>query len=458
MNQFKLPILCVAVTAASLMMVSCEEEVKGDLDGDLPKVNINSSIKPINQKVEAIVSAEQGVDDLATAAAAPIANVVTNVTAASDSIESMTIFSNLMSSAPEPSAVAQSRKINPFKRVMDEDNSMAEMITELLDLQNATADLSTNTITVGLNPSVICDDAEPDYEQCLTILDDVSLSIQVINSEAGLITVQYAGYSPLQLAYEPDRLAALVDLSELKSAGLALDIKTDNTDFEDVPDVFEGQFSVSINATENNATLTTSIPETVRIGDGSNNIELTTTNNLATLELDSSAQTIQFTSDINSVSGQIEVEEGDVVAITFGGASFDLLIDGLAQTMTLTNSGMVGNGLTVSMNNEPLLAAMIAPFSAAYAESDKSLSFLSLLDLSLSLNLMGDDSSQESISMSVEVEIPADTVLFSDVNNMDALTVQNGSVNIAITMDDVEVVAESFVAGDVVEIESEEEE
>ena len=340
---------------------------------------------------------------------------------------------------------------------MDEDNSMADMMTELLDLQNATADLSTNTITVGLNPSAICDDEDPDYEQCLAILDEVNLSIQVINSEAGVITVQYAGHSPLQLAYEPDRLAALVDLGELKSAGLALDNTTGKSDFEEVPELFEGQFSVSINATENNATLTTSIPETVRIGDGSNNIELTTTNNLATLELDSAAKTIQFTSDINSVSGQIEVEEGDVVAITFGGASFDLLIDGLAQTMTLTNSGMVGNGLTVSMNNEQLLSAMIAPFSAAYAESDKSLSFLSLLDLSLSLNLMGDDSSQESISMSVEVESPADTVLFSDVNNMDALTVQSGEVDINISVDGTQIVAESFVAGDVVEIESEDE-
>ena len=111
MNQFKLPVLCVAVTAASLMMLSCEEEVKGDLDGELPKVNIDSSIKPVNQEIEAIVSAEQGVDDLAAAASVPIANVVTNVSAASDSIRSMTILSNLMSSA-EPLAVSQCRRAN----------------------------------------------------------------------------------------------------------------------------------------------------------------------------------------------------------------------------------------------------------------------------------------------------------------------------------------------------------
>ncbi|BCE03348.1 hypothetical protein [Marinicellulosiphila megalodicopiae] len=436
MGQFKLPALCVAITAASLLTVSCEEDTQS------LKVEIDSNIAPINQEIKAMTDLNQGMNNLSSGIAAPAANVTTNLDSAVSIMSSMSIMGSFFGSDEEfdddtssmnnESNSIMSRALNSAVSAKAANDSMEDTINGLFDVANATADLSTNTISVGVNTDNLCDTGDTD---CLTVLDNVVLQIQVINNVAGIITVTYSGYEPFEFSYAPDYLAMLVDLGELKAAGLAIDTELGTDNFSEVPATFDGQFAISVAASADQATVMSWIPQMIQIGDSTNVISVDATSNLSTFALDAVLETIQITSSMNAIIGQFTGDSGEDVSINFGGANFDLLIDGINETATITNSNLAG--LSFSLDGDVLLSAMVANFSAQYTESDETISLTTAFDAMLEFTdvFLSDETDDGTTVTYVEstanVDFNLDMTSGTQLTSVnDELTVQAGSVTL----------------------------
>jgi hypothetical protein len=435
-------------------------------------VDTGSSITPQGQMAVQLDNAKQGVDGAAKSLSASAASSLSSISAM------LTPLSNMMPedeggvvTTSESMAKAYKVVSSEFKAlatrsaVTEAENElnisasdMEALMTELFDMDTAVLDEANNTISLKLNLNKFCDlddytdfgDAQDMYTECLKVLGKVTLSITAINEYAGVVTLMYGDNAPFQLAYEPSAMAVLVDLAEFKATIIELADDGDLVISTEIPSTFEGQAAVSIKVNTNTVEVSTWIQEAIAIGEGQNNLTISATDNLATLTLDSLAQTIHLTADVNSINGQVNLTQFDdeysdetgewteistamPLNIAFFGGTADVLVDAHEQKVTVKNTGTDSSGLALMLDNEMLFEASLAKLSATLDIANEYVLFDSVLDASLSA--VGEDYNCNDGSImlrrTVDIDITSGTSI-TDTN------IYNGTMSMTLTEENLE--------------------
>ena len=299
-------------------------------------------------------------------------------------------------------------------------------------IEKSTVTQNGNIYTVDPDENAICSDPQLkpetlDINQCISLLGGMTMVVTVNGTSGNEVTAattrfKYKGSTFVETDFTTTSGYYQVDLGGSKI--LLTDIKPmlDATDRFDLPATMSGSIRWAFSApNENNASITLSIPQTVRLVNTTAGEEIDLTLNRTDKLLSVSADATATTLDLEVGFQALNVLFNDTNAT--GSFPVQLSLNALTGKVSLTNEGnnmqITGLGIdglklkvdgteALSVGMPTLNALLDASGANASVRFDKALDFV--LDMT-NVHKYFDDSGSETDTIHVSVKAPAGTVL-----------------------------------------------
>lgn len=450
LSVVNLPRLTLAILTLSMLAACGGSDSISEPDSSFAKANTAKQPEVQVRKIADTISSNIGLNLDSVAVAAGFSSAVSSIvdtgivvqlqTAGDDNgAEQLPLLDNTTDSTTNRLLTlqndAQESAKSALELLLDDDSgtsrahSIQQMLLPTLGIGgNGLITRAGSTITIDPDEGSICDEwlAGTDYtsaddQQCTDLLSHLSVQIDPLDDDSGLLSYLFSGRTVVSVNYSATQGSYQVSLAGVKT--VLEQLATDTNDNSDIPDVMLGTVKLTATVTNDSpgaeaGSILLAVTEALRITDTSKNTHLQLgVSDLLTVSADAASRLATMALDIVdlSIAAREDDEDaaGQVLSLQAPAFTMTASMSDSGNTISVSNFGMGSGPLTIAVDGSSAMQMSLPPFAIKSKTEPGSQEILQNFDLNIDISDWNklDDSYPVNSSASYSAYLPANTIL-----------------------------------------------